>query len=233
MARREATDHGLPERALRWTARVPSGRRDDPGGEMAAPRQLRHRPDRVEGSEPVEPAGRLRADHGATGRTGRVPRRPVEDRLRDRTSGLGATRALPGPRPTHRGCRRRTLHRAVDRADTPRQARAGNPQPRARRVRRHQGAATRPAGARHRDQLQEPTGGRDDLRRLGKSNATFEKVADEQLAGIPEAMRENPATLGREGAAAPAFALLPERYRRTAQRPTRTCRARPRRASAA
>ena len=168
MARREATDHGLPERALRWTARVPSGRRDDPGGEMAAPRQLRHRPDRVEGSEPVEPAGRLRADHGATGRTGRVPRRPVEDRLRDRTSGLGATRALPGPRPTHRGCRQRTLHRAVDGADTPRQARAGNPQPRARRVRRHQGAATRPAGARHRDQLQEPTGGRDDLRRLGE-----------------------------------------------------------------
>ena len=168
MARGEATDRGLPGRAPRWTARVPAGRRNDPGGEMAAPGQLRHRPDGVEGSEPVEPGGRLRADDGATGRQGRVPRRPVEDRLRDRAGGPGGTRAVPGPRPTHRCCRRRALHGAVDGADPPRQARAGHPQPRARRVRRHQGAAPRPAGARRGDQLQEPTGGRDDLRRLGE-----------------------------------------------------------------
>ena len=40
-----------------------------------------------------------------------------------------------------------------------------------------------------------------------KSNTAFEKVADEQLAGVPEAMRENPATLGDEGAAALQDAL--------------------------
>ena len=47
-----------------------------------------------------------------------------------------------------------------------------------------------------------------------KSNATFEKVADEQLAGVPEAMRENPASLGRQGAAALQDAL----YRRVSVR---------------
>ena len=47
-----------------------------------------------------------------------------------------------------------------------------------------------------------------------KSNAAFERVADEQLAGVPEAMRENPATLGREGAAALEEAL----YRRVTVR---------------
>lgn len=71
VARGEATDRGLPGRAPRWTARVPAGRRNDSGGAMAAPGQLRHRPDGVEGSEPVEPGGRLRAHDGATGRQGR------------------------------------------------------------------------------------------------------------------------------------------------------------------
>ncbi len=47
-----------------------------------------------------------------------------------------------------------------------------------------------------------------------KSNTAFEKVADEQLAGVPEAMRENPATLGDEGAAALQDAL----YHRVAVR---------------
>ena len=47
-----------------------------------------------------------------------------------------------------------------------------------------------------------------------KSNAAFEKVADEQLGGVPESMRENPATLGREGAAALQDAL----YRRVTVR---------------
>lgn len=47
-----------------------------------------------------------------------------------------------------------------------------------------------------------------------KSNAAFERVADEQLGGVPEAMRENSATLGREGAAALQDAL----YRRVAVR---------------
>ena len=52
-----------------------------------------------------------------------------------------------------------------------------------------------------------------------KSNATFERVADEQLGGVPAAMRENPATLGREGAAALQNAL----YRRVTVRTEEQC----------
>jgi len=52
-----------------------------------------------------------------------------------------------------------------------------------------------------------------------KSNATFERVADEQLGGVPAAMRENPATLGREGAAALQDAL----YRRVTVRTEEQC----------
>ena len=92
----------------------------------------------------------------------------VEDRLRDRASGLGATRsparpAANAPRLStenpSRCCRRRRSSTASS---------SGPPRPRARRVGRHQGAAPRRAGARHRDQLKEPTGGGDDLRRSGR-----------------------------------------------------------------
>ena len=40
-----------------------------------------------------------------------------------------------------------------------------------------------------------------------RSSAAFERAADEELAGVPEAMRENPATLGQRGAAALQDAL--------------------------
>ena len=115
-------------------------------------------------------------------------------------------RALPGPWSTHCGCRRRTLHGGVDGADPPGQAR-----PLAAPYATCSTSSRRGASTRSRSPSRSTAKSRLEAETIcvtwEKSNTAFGKVADEQLAGVPEAMRENPATLGREGAVALQGAL--------------------------
>ena len=146
----------MPRRAAGRPPRVPSRRRNDARGQIPPPRQLRHRPDRRTRSEPRLPAAAARGGHHeARGQTP-VSRRPLEDRLRHRPPRRVEAPAAAGRRPTDRHRRRRTVRRAVERPDTPREDGAGGQSPRSRRLRRYQGRPARPRRPRDRRQRQNP-----------------------------------------------------------------------------